>query len=115
MKLMKLGMKHSLCLISIVSKAQPSESMPTRKSCRRVKRPSGLSDMASHPAKSVYWTNGARSASKGALAGASGSDDRKTLRVAAAAVGAVLAAHHPGVVAGEQLVELAGALGLDEL
>src|SRR5438552_18591978 len=27
------GMKHSLCFTSIVSNAQPSESMPTRKSC----------------------------------------------------------------------------------
>src|SRR4051794_5010360 len=30
---MMLGMKHSLCFTSMVSKAQPSESMPTRKSC----------------------------------------------------------------------------------
>ena len=29
-------MKHSLCLTSIVSNAQPSESMPTRKSCWRL-------------------------------------------------------------------------------
>src|SRR5437899_2101463 len=45
MCLMKLGMKHSLCLISIVSNAQPSESMPMRKSCCLPKRSSGLSDM----------------------------------------------------------------------
>src|SRR5260370_41862961 len=43
MCLMKVGMKHSLCLISIVSKAHPSESMPMRKSCLRAKRSSGLS------------------------------------------------------------------------
>ena len=30
-------MKHSLCFSSIVSNAQPSESMPTRKSCLGVK------------------------------------------------------------------------------
>ena len=29
---MVLGQKHSLCLISIVSNAQPSESMPTKNS-----------------------------------------------------------------------------------
>src|SRR5262249_33635996 len=45
MCLMKLGMKHSLCLISIVSNAQPSESMPMRKSYFLAKRLSGLSDM----------------------------------------------------------------------
>src|SRR5437660_1214344 len=45
MCLMKLGMKHSLCLISIVSKAQPSESMPMRNSYFFPKRSSGLSDM----------------------------------------------------------------------
>src|ERR1700689_4628841 len=43
MCLMKAGIKHSLCLISIVSKAQPSESMPMRKSHFLVKRSSGLS------------------------------------------------------------------------
>src|SRR3954469_16480210 len=31
--LMMLGMKHSLCFTSIVSKAQPSLSIPTKKSC----------------------------------------------------------------------------------
>ena len=31
-KTMKAGQKHSLCLSSIVSKAHPSESIPTRKS-----------------------------------------------------------------------------------
>src|SRR5262249_2225423 len=46
MCLMKAGMKHSLCLISIVSKAQPSESMPMRKSYFLPKRSSGVSDIA---------------------------------------------------------------------
>ena len=31
--LMMLGMKHSLCFTSIVSKAQPSLSIPTKNSC----------------------------------------------------------------------------------
>src|SRR4051812_46350239 len=30
---MKFGTKHSLCFSSIESKTQPSESMPTKKSC----------------------------------------------------------------------------------
>src|SRR2546422_3352852 len=31
------GMKHSLCLISIESKTQPSESIPTKNGCRGLK------------------------------------------------------------------------------
>ena len=31
--LITLGAKHSLCFTSMVSKTQPSESMPTRKGC----------------------------------------------------------------------------------
>src|SRR5213593_3404651 len=34
---MKFGMKHSLCFSSMESKTQPSESMPTKKSCCRAK------------------------------------------------------------------------------
>ena len=33
---MKFGTKHSLCFNSIESNTQPSESMPTKKSCLRV-------------------------------------------------------------------------------
>ena len=35
--LMMFGMKHSLCLISMVSKTQPSESMPTKNLWRGLK------------------------------------------------------------------------------
>src|SRR2546422_8420187 len=34
---MMFGMKHSLCLISIESKTQPSESIPTKNGCRGLK------------------------------------------------------------------------------
>src|SRR5229473_344975 len=60
---MMLGQKHSLCLISMLSKAQPSESIPTKNACLgsnpvSVSAETAVEDVAIFPASCPGWFSG---------------------------------------------------------
>src|SRR5947207_8944095 len=61
--LMIWGQKHSLCLISMLSKTQPSESMPTKNSCCGTSPDSPCADMATvaiRVSSHIYGSKNAR-------------------------------------------------------